>query len=424
MKRRVILMSPLVWSPLAVTGCAAPLSRSRGADGWAAAEGGTRGGAAAQREHHIDVHDRAGLDAALALGDTPKLLRVHGRIDLSAGCGAEDFRDPGFDLDAYCRAYDPATWGRRAPAGALEDARRRSAARQAAAVTLRLPTRTTLTGVGADAGFAGGMLLLDGVSDVVLHNLHFDGVRDHFPAWDPEDGRDGAWNSDYDTVALRRSRHVWVHHCSFTSGSTPQPQRLGRLFQQTDGLLDITRQSDLVTVSWCRFSRHDKTMLIGGSDSQTEDDGRLRVSLHHNLWLGCKERTPRVRFGRVHIANNLFVAPSRTAYAYSIGLGRQARIVSQANTWETDPAITADKLVRWFKGTQFSDQGSLHNGRPLALAAALRQAHPGLVLDELPAFDPPAIAGLLPAGKVAALVRADAGAGTRASGAPIGDNLL
>lgn len=419
MKRRALLMSPL-----AMTACATPSHRRHVVDGWAATEGGTRGGAAARSEHHIDVHNRAQLDAALTLGDTPKLLRVHGRIDLSAGRSAEDFRDPGFDLDAYCHAYAPATWGRRAPAGALEDARRRSATRQAAAVTLRLPPRTTLIGAGDDAGFGSGMLLLDGVADVVLHNLHFDGVRDHFPAWDPEDGRDGAWNSDYDTVSLRRSHHVWVDHCSFTSGGTAQPQRLGQLFQQTDGLLDITRLSDLVTVSWCRFSQHDKTMLIGSSDTQTEDEGRLRVSLHHNLWLGCKERTPRVRYGRVHIANNLFVAPAATAYAYSIGLGHQARIVSQANVWETDPTIGADKLVRWLKGTQFSDQGSLHNGRPAALAAALRRAHPALLLDERPAFDPPAVAGLLPAGEVAAQVRAHAGAASRARVAPIGDNPL
>jgi pectate lyase len=229
-------------------------------------------------------------------------------------------------------------------------------------------------------------------------------------------------------VSLRRSRHVWVDHCSFTSGGpaqTPtQPQRLGQLFQQTDGLLDITRQSDLVTVSWCRFSQHDKTMLIGSSDKQTEDDGRLRVSLHHNLWLACKERTPRVRFGRVHIANNLFVAPRADAYAYSIGLGHEARIVSQANAWETDPAISADKLVRALKGTRFGDQGSLHNGQPVALAAALRRANPGLVLDERPAFDPPPVAGLLPAGEMAARVRAIAGAATDAKRAPMVHNSL
>ena len=47
------------------------------------------------------------------------------------------------------------------------------------------------------------------------------------------------------------------------------------LFQS---LLDITNQSDLVTVSWCRFQAHDKTMLIGSSDSKTADDGRLRVT--------------------------------------------------------------------------------------------------------------------------------------------------
>lgn len=52
--------------------------------------------------------------------------------------------------------------------------------------------------------------------------------------------------------------------------------------------LSITRGSDLVTVSWNRFSDHDKTMLIGSTNNPgtpglpTADFGKLRTTIHHN----------------------------------------------------------------------------------------------------------------------------------------------
>lgn len=385
-------------SPLLLAGCATAPGRA-GPQGFAALEGGTRGGADAPPEHRLDIRSRAELDAALKLGDAPKHLRIHGRIDLAGGGSEASFRDPAFDQAAYNATYAPAAWGRRAPEGPLEAARKRSAARQAAAITVRLPARTTLVGATPDAGFANGMLLLDGTHDIVIRGLHFAPVLDHFPGWDPLDGPQGNWNSDYDTVSLRRSHHVWVDHCSFDSAGIDKPLILGRPFERTDGLLDLTRMSDLVTVSWCRFANHDKTMLIGSSDNQTEDEGRLRVTLHHNLWHRCNERTPRVRFGQVHVANNLFVAPDATHFGYSIGLGYRARIVSDANAWETDAAVASNRLLRALRGTQFTDRGSIHNGAPIAWPAF-----------EPPAFEPPPISNLLPAREVSAAVRAGAGA--------------
>jgi pectate lyase len=66
---------------------------------------------------------------------------------------------------------------------------------------------------------------------------------------------------------------VWVDHCTFESRYPPTTRIFERIFETNDGLLDITLASDLVTVSWCRFARHDKTMLIGGSDRHETDEG-------------------------------------------------------------------------------------------------------------------------------------------------------
>lgn len=387
-------------------------------EGWAAAEGGTTGGAAAAPADVYRVRKRAELEAALAAGSRPKIIYLLARIDLSSDAagrplGYEDYRDPGFDFEAYLRAYDPAVWGRKPPEGPLEEARQRSVQAQAQRVVLRIPSNTTLVGAAPGAGFVNGMLLLDKVDNIILRGLQFADAYDFFPAWDPLDGAAGEWNSEYDTVALRGASHVWIDHCSFDDGARTDRQArvaLGRPLQHHDGLLDITQQSDLVTVSWNHFSRHDKTSLIGGSDKHTGDAGRLRVSLHHNFWEALMERTPRVRYGQVHLYNNLFVARSDGdyPYGYSIGIGLASRIVSERNVWQTPAEIPAARLARVLKGQVFSDRDSLHNGRPLDLGAALRAA--GAELGGDVGWQPRLHGPLDPVESVAARVRAGAGA--------------
>jgi pectate lyase len=394
-------------APLALTACAGLPARA-GADGWAGIEGSDLVGPV-DAGMQFDVRTRADLDQALRAGDRPKRLRIHGRIDLADGRDASAFADDLFSFDAYQIAYAPENWGRRPLAGLLEEARKRSAARQAAAVTVRVPPRTEIVGATVDAGFANGMLIVERAEGVVLRDLRFHGVRDHFPAWDPQDGAEGEWNSSYDALSLARARRVWVDHCDFESAHPPRERVFGRIFETNDGLLDIVRASDLVTVSWCRFARHDKTMLVGGSDRHEDDESFLRVTLHHNLFEDCAERTPRVRFGRVHVVNNLFVAGDAARFGYSIGLGKRCRIVSEDNAWELAPAIDDSRLLRAFGGTRFSDRGSIRNGRPVAPGEALRRSRAALELDERPAFDPPPIGARLAAAEVPTRVRAGVG---------------
>ncbi|WP_431261018.1 pectinesterase family protein [Roseateles chitinivorans] len=390
-------------------------------NGWASMNGGTIGGAKARPDAVRVVRTRAELDAAIALGDTPKLIAVAARIDLAAEAagrrlGMDDFRDPAFDFDAFVRQYDPATWGRREPSGPLEDARRRSAKRQAAQVVVKVPSNTTIVGVTPDAGFDGGSLMLDKVSQVVLRNLRFSDAYDFFPAWDPNDNGHGEWNSEYDTVSLREATQVWIDHCAFDDGERPDPREpvaLGQRLQRHDGLLDITRRSDFITVSWNVFRRHDKTMLIGGGDGHRDDRGHLRVTLHHNLWEQVKERTPRVRYGQVHVANNLYVATADGdyPYGYSIGVGIESQVLSEANAWETASGIGPERVARLLKGDRLSDRGSSFNGAPFDPARSLRVANPDKAVVDDAGWTPPYRLPIGVARDVAAQVRAGAGTG-------------
>ena len=390
-------------------------------DGWASLNGGTIGGAKAGPEAVRIVRTRAELDAALALGDMPKLIALAARIDLAADAagrrlGIDDFRDPAFDLEAFVRQYDPATWGRREPAGPLEDARRRSAKRQAAQVVVKLPSNTTIVGITPDAGFDGGSLMLDKVSQVILRNLRFSDAYDFFPAWDPNDNGHGEWNSEYDTVSLREATQVWIDHCAFDDGERSDPREpvaLGQRMQRHDGLLDITRRSDFVTVSWNVFRRHDKTMLIGGGDGHRDDRGHLRVTLHHNLWEQVKERTPRVRYGQVHVANNLYVATAGGdyPYGYSIGVGLGSQVLSEANAWEATPGIVPERVVRLLKGERLEDRGSRFNGDPVDPVRLLRATNPDKALVGDAGWTPPYRLPIDVAADVPARVRAGAGTG-------------
>lgn len=395
-------------------------------DGWASAEGGVRGGAMAAPAQVFDVRDRRQLRAALAPlpglpADTPRIVRVHGTIDLSADdrgrpLGPQDFRDPQFDLAAYASAFDPATWGRRPPAGPLEDARRRSQQRQAAHVVMRVPSHTTIVGVGGDARIVRGMLLLQDVEQVILRHLAFEDAFDHFPAWDPDDNGHGEWNAEYDNVSLRNARHVWIDHCRFSDGERADHQAgsaLGRPLQHHDGLLDITHGSDLVTVSWSHFHDHDKSLLIGGSDARRSDAGRLRVTLHHNRFEGLGQRAPRVRYGQVHVYNNLYQprAAEPSAHAYSIGAGLESSLRVEANAWDGD-GLAPGSLLSVKGGERLAERGNVLNGAPVGLQAAWRDAAPGRpALQPLDPSTTPPHGRIDPAGEAADRIRTNAGPG-------------
>ena len=392
--------------------------------GWAAAAGGVTGGATALAADIHTVRTRAELLAAMLPHARPRIVRVAGRIDLATGddgrpLGEADFRDPWLDWSAFERAYAADSWGPAAPQGAQEDARRRSAARQAAHVVLRVPSHTTLIGIGPDAQLTGGSLLLENVHNVIVRQLRLSDPYDHFPAWDPNDNGHGEWNAEYDNLSLRNSHHVWVDHCTFDLGArTPmsEPVRLGRRMQRHDGLLDITRQSDFVTVSWNHFRDHDKAALVGGGDRASADEGRLRVSFHHNHWEGVTERAPRVRFGQVHLFNNLHTVKDASRHGYSIGVGVQSRIVSQNNVWEAPPSVGAPGLLRWFGGTALADSGSLLTGQAVDLLAALRRTHPDRLMERDVRWLPVLFGPLVPAADTAPQVRRGAGAaGPRSS---------
>jgi pectate lyase len=96
-------------------------------------------------------------------------------------------------------------------------------------------------------------------------------------------------------------------------------------------------------------------MLIGSSDSAPADVGRLRVTLHHNLFDNVGQRAPRVRYGQVHVYNNYYVIPELAAYSYSWGVGFQppspgSGIVAENNFFRTERSLTPERFIAAFAG--------------------------------------------------------------------------
>jgi pectate lyase len=146
----------------------------------------------------------------------------------------------------------------------------------------------TLFSRGEGATLRRGMMEIRRKQNIILRNLKF---RD---LWvDDPSGRYDKWGWDY--VVIDESHHVWVDHCDFE-----------RVY---DGMVDIKKGADFITLSWNVFRDQKKCLLVGHSDSATAaalDRGRLNVTLHHNWFDRVDERTPRMRFGNAHVFNNYF----------------------------------------------------------------------------------------------------------------------
>ncbi|MFG2355641.1 polysaccharide lyase family 1 protein [Streptomyces sp. NPDC048521] len=389
-------------------------------DGWAAYGTGTTGGAAADSAHVYTVTTWEQFKAALADGGSaPRIIRVKGTIDAD-GPGCDSFAVPGYDFATYLQTYDPAVWGRTKtldaePDDSPEGLRRASAARQDAFIKANVPAGTTIVGIGKDAGFKGASLQIKGVDNVIVRNLSFESPLDCFPQWDPTDTADGNWNSEYDSAVVHGSTHVWMDHNTFTDGDHPDstlPHHFGRIFQQHDGELDIVKGADYVTASWNVFEDHDKTILIGNSDSASTaavDRGHLKVTFHHNLFRDLVERAPRVRFGQVDSYNNHFVAGE--GYSYSYGIGMESRLVAQHNAFTLPDGVKAGSVLKKWKEAPVTADDNYVNGVPTDLIAVHNAEVPQEILQSGAGWTPALRAEVDPARAVPGLVAHRAGAG-------------
>jgi pectate lyase len=173
---------------------------------------------------------------------------------------------------------------------------------------LSVASNKTIIGVGSGSGITGGGFNLSGVRNVRIRNMVFRNASD-------------------DSINVQsNTTNVWIDHNDLASGY--------------DGLIDIKRGSDFVTVSWNRLHNHDKSMLLGHDDGNgSQDLGHLRVTFMHNWFDGTNQRHPRVRFANpVHVLNNYY----SNIGSYGVASTMNAGVYVERNYFENvaNPTIT------------------------------------------------------------------------------------
>lgn len=129
-----------------------------------------------------------------------------------------------------------------------------------------------------------------------------------------------------DAFNISRSKFVWIDHCELSSQLTEDKDYY-------DGLIDINDGSSFITVSWNFFHDHNKTSLIGNSDSFEflEKDMLTKVTYHHNWFKNVYSRNPSLRFGVAHIYNNFY----EDVRSYAI-VARNGAIIRAENNYFKD----------------------------------------------------------------------------------------
>ncbi len=159
-----------------------------------------------------------------------------------------------------------------------------------------------------------GILYLKNCSNIIIRNLTFKGA--------------GAYDVDgNDNLTLQNCSNIWVDHCDFQDG--------------VDGNFDCKSGSDNICVSWCRFrylkepypydggesghtNDHRFTNLWGSGDTASGDENHLNTTFVNCWWdEGCKQRMPRVRFGKIHLLNCLY---SSSVADYCVGGGYKSNV--------------------------------------------------------------------------------------------------
>lgn len=164
-------------------------------------------------------------------------------------------------------------------------------------------------------------ITLVGTDDFVMDQLGFFLVRSNNIIIRNINFRQPKADNGADAVSMQECDGVWVDHCTFTS--------LNQTHDYEDGSTDITHATKNVTVSWCHYINTQKSCLAGHSNNESGDKA-ITATFHHNWFDHSSSRHPRVRYGTVHVYNNLYDANT----TYGVGSAYGAKVLVEYNYFD------------------------------------------------------------------------------------------
>lgn len=205
-------------------------------------------------------------------------------------------------------------------------------------IQLNLKSDTTLIGLDSNSGIKGVAISISNVENIAIRNLTLQDAYDPFPSHEANDG----WNSLHDLIGIQgSSKNIWIDHCTLEDTMKLSTAANGEKWQTYDGLCDMKASCKNITISNCIFRNHDKTMLIGSSDSDGSNKTR-HITICGNYFQNCGQRLPMVRNAKAHIFNNYYANVSGGFYStsYCIGNRAGALIVAENNYFNAGSSVS------------------------------------------------------------------------------------
>ncbi|XP_044465290.1 pectate lyase 1-like [Mangifera indica] len=198
---------------------------------------------------------------------------------------------------------------------------------------LLISSFTTIDARGSRIHISGiGCLLIYEANNVIIHGLYIHHCQ---PAGSgavigPNSKILNLGAIDSDAIRLVAASKIWIDH--------------NTLYKCQDGLIDVTLSSTDITISNNWFKNQDKVMLLGHDDMHASDKNMKVTVVFNHFGPNCNQRIPRVRYGFVHIANNLY----QEWTSYAIGGSMNPQIRSEANLYIAKKS--GQKEVTWQLG--------------------------------------------------------------------------
>jgi pectate lyase len=181
--------------------------------------------------------------------------------------------------------------------------------------TVEIKDKSDITIVG-DAGSSAnfGLHIAAGSSNVI--------VRDMTIGLTP--GGDASDIISVEGMSGGMPKNIWIDHNELFTSMAICPGAGDTAF---DGMIDVKKGADNVTVSYNYMHDHHKVSLNGFTDT---DDAVRHITFHHNLFERIGSRAPLQRHGFAHVVNNYFLDVS--ASCVNVRMGGYALV--EANFFE------------------------------------------------------------------------------------------